>query len=190
MTSLNYSALREKAAKEGKGGDAEDLPPGEGYQGEIVAAGAKPKPSGYSLWWRVKVLVGPKAGTVTFLSQILNPENGPQLDIFFRVLKNLSIDFDQVPDGTPPESIAKLALGRKISFDIVHNPSKKDSTKVFANFININLIDEVAEAPAAADPATAGPTVEELQAKIAALSAPAADPIADLSTPAADELPF
>ena len=158
MTTINYSALRKKAAEEGGGSSDELLPAGD-YTGEIVKAGAKAKPNGYSLWWHVKVLVGPEAGKTTFLNQQLNPENGPQLDIFFRVCKSLGIDFDVVPDGTPPESIAKLALGRKISFTIVHNPSSTDSTKIFANLTKIKLVDDVPAAPATAAPAPA-PTAE------------------------------
>jgi len=146
VTTLNYGALRKKAAEAGSG-DGELLPVGE-YDGEIIAAGAKAKASGYSLWWKFKVLTGPEAGKVTFLNQQLNPDNGAQLDIFFRVVKDLGIDFDQVPDGTPPESVAKLALGRKFHFEIVHNPSKQDATKVFANFKNIKRLDAGVDTPA------------------------------------------
>lgn len=148
MTTLNYGALRKKAAEAG-GGDGELLPVGL-YDGEIVAAGAKAKPNGFTLWWKFKVLTGPEAGKVTFLNQQLNPDNGAQLDIFFRVVKDLGIDFDQVPDGTPPESVAKLALGRKFSFEIVHNHSKQDASKVFANFKNIRRLDGEVSAPAPA----------------------------------------
>ena len=153
MTTLNYAALRKKAAEAGNG-DGELLPVGS-YDGEIIAAGAKAKAAGYSLWWKFKVLTGPEAGKVTFLNQQLNPDNGAQLDIFFRVVKDLGIDFDQVPDGTPPESVAKLALGRKFSFEIVHNPSKQDSSKVFANFKNVRRLD--GDAPTPAPPAAAAP---------------------------------
>lgn len=155
MTTLNYGALRKKAAEAGSG-DGELLPVGE-YDGEVIAAGAKAKAAGYSLWWKFKVLTGPEAGKVTFLNQQLNPDNGAQLDIFFRVCKDLGIDFDQVPDGTPPESIAKLALGRKFHFEIVHNPSKQDASKIFANFKNIKRLDADAAVPAPA-PTAAAPT--------------------------------
>jgi hypothetical protein len=158
VTTLNYGALRKKAAEAGSG-DGELLPVGE-YDGEIIAAGAKAKAAGYSLWWKFKVLTGPEAGKVTFLNQQLNPDNGAQLDIFFRVVKDLGIDFDQVPDGTPPESVAKLALGRKFHFEIVHNPSKQDATKVFANFKNIKRLDAGVDTPAppVVAPAAAAPT--------------------------------
>lgn len=148
MTTLNYSALRKKAAEEGSGGDAETLPVGE-YDGEIVGAGAKAKSDGFGLWWRFKVLTGPEAGKQTFLNQQLKPENGASLDIFFRVAKDLGIDFDAIPDGTAPGDWVKLPVGRKYHFEIVHNPSKTDPSRVFANFRNIKRLDAV-EAPAPA----------------------------------------
>lgn len=172
MTTLNYQALRQKAKEEGGGGSSENLPVGE-YVGEIIKTGAKAKASGYSLWWLFKVLVGPLAGETAFLNQQLDPENGKQLDIFFRVVADLGIDFDQIPDGTPPESIAKLALGRKFKFEIVHNPSKTDASKVFANFKNIKRVDGEVELPEPAAPAPAAPAesdeVAALRAKLAAL---------------------
>lgn len=187
MTTINYSALRKKAQEEGSGSSSENLPVGEAYLGEIVKTGAKAKSPGYSLWFLVKVLVGPEAGKTTFLNQRLDPENGKQLDIFFRVLGDLGIDFDQIPDGTPPESIAKLAFGRKIQFDIVHNPGQGD--KVFANFKNITLVDGPVDVPAppvvtpAAEPVASAPSVEELQAQIAALQS-------NTAPQKPDELPF
>lgn len=157
MTTISYTELREKAKLEGGGSSDEPLPAGEGYFGEIVKAGAKPKPNGYSLWWAVQLLVGPDAGRTGFLNQQLNPDNGKQLDIFFRVCKDLGIDFDVIPDGTPPEAIAKIALGTKINFDVVHNSSKTDPSKVFANFTNIKRVtSEPAPVAAAAPAATSG----------------------------------
>jgi len=157
MTTIIFSELRAKANLEGGDSSDEILPAGEGYFGEIVKAGAKAKPNGFALWWHVKLLVGPDAGRTGFLNQELNTENGKQLNIFFRVCKSLGIDFDVIPDGTEPESIAKLILGTRINFDIVHNPSKTDSTKVFANFVNIKRVTSdaaLAPAPVAAAPAS------------------------------------
>lgn len=154
MTTLNYSALRKKAAEEGSGGDIETLPVGE-YDGEIVGAGAKAKSDGFGLWWRFKVLTGPEAGKQTFLNQQLKPENGASLDIFFRVAKDLGIDFDAIPDGTPPGDWVKLVVGSKYHFEIVHNPSKTDPSRVFANFRNIKRLDaSVVPAPQSTPPLT------------------------------------
>lgn len=194
MTNLSYAALREKAAKEG-GSTDELLPAGEGYFGEIVKAGAKAKAAGYSLWWHVKLLVGPDAGKTGFLNQQLNPENGKQLDIFFRVCKDLGIDFDVIPDGTPPEAIAKLALGRKIRFDIVHNPSKTDATKIFANFVNISLVEgdevETPDEPEAPEVPTDEPSEADLlRAQLAALEAKQAEAPAAAPKAAKSKLPF
>ena len=155
MTIIHFSELREKGRVEGGSSSDEPLPVGQGYFGEIIKAGAKAKPNGFLLWWTVQVLVGPDAGRTGFLSQQLNTENGKQLNIFFRVCGDLGIDFDVIPDGTPPESIAKLILGTKINFDITHNPSKTDPSKVFSNFTNIKRVTSepapVAVGPAAYD---------------------------------------
>lgn len=155
MTTISFNELREKGRLEGGSSSDEPLPAGQGYFGEIIKAGAKAQPTGFLLWWTVKLLVGPDAGRTGLLSQQLNTENGKQLNIFFRVCNDLGIDFDVIPDGTPPESIAKLILGTKINFDIVHNPSKTDSSKVFANFVNIKRVtSEPAPVAAVAAPST------------------------------------
>ena len=80
---------------------------------------------------------------------------GASLDIFFRVAKDLGIDFDAIPDGTAPGDWVKLPVGRKYHFEIVHNPSKTDPSRVFANFRNITGTPEEMEIAGPSTPAGA-----------------------------------
>jgi hypothetical protein len=219
VTTYQWSAWK-KTADENSGGPA--LPVGLGYQGEIIEAGAKATKSATSptqLFWKVKVLVGPQAGKVERLTQTLTPGNERALAAFYGTLERLGIDMAAVPDGTPPESIAKLALGRRISFDLEH---REHNNRKYADFKNVKLLDSVTVAPQAAAPpvsvpqvpvsvpvqpetpaavapvaveapAVAQPTPEQIAAFLAAQNAPApeAAPAAAPAAPAAaGNLPF
>lgn len=190
-----------KTAAENSGGPV--LPVGTGYQGEIVEAGAKATRSATTptqFFFKVKVLVGPQAGKVERLTQGLTPGNERALAALFGTLGRLGIDMSQVPDNTPPEAIAKMALGKRIQFDLEHRAGDKGT---FADFKNIKQLDTVtvpaqpvaapAPAPAPAPVAeTATPDVAALQAQLAALQAQQAEAPAVPTAPAAGAsgLPF
>jgi len=184
------------------------LAPGH-YTGEIIDAGAKPIKDGRPrFWWKFKILVGPYAGETEVMSQLFSPENEKARNVFFWQLSLLGIDFNNVADGATPESIAKLAIGRRFEFDFDHRES---GGKVYPDFKNVVQLGDapVAQAPVVAVPAAAAPaidavaaapvaavaaspTVEELQAQLAALQAPApaAEAPAAPAAPAGGALPF
>jgi hypothetical protein len=185
---------------------APSLPAAEGYVGEIIDAGAKPVKSGApQLWWDIKVLVGPHAGLVERMTQMLNPDNPKALAAFYGVVERLGVNFDNVPDNTPPEAIAKLSIGRKLKFNFEHREDP-NTKRVYPDFKRIELIESTnTTAPAVVAPVAvatpvaapvvvaaptepAGPSIEE---QIAALQAQAA---ASAAAPAAElpkgKLPF
>lgn len=209
MTTYQWGQWAQTAAA-ASGGPT--LPEGEGYVGEIIDAGAKDTKKGQPrLWWKFKVLVGPSAGETEVLGQVLNPENPKALAAFYGVLGRLGIDFSRVPDGTPPEAVAKLVIGNRYSFDFSH---RADGDRKFANFTNVKQLEGSAPAaapapvavPAAPAPAPAPvaeaptspaqQTVEELQAQLAALqaaqapAAPAAPAITVTAPAEGAKLPF
>lgn len=162
MTTFTWGAWSE-TAKANSTQFGPTIPEGQGYTGEIINAGARNTKSGKpQLWWDVKILVGPYAGKQERLSQTLSPENPKALAAFYGVLSRLGIDPAQAPDGTPPEAIAKLGIGTRITFDFSH---RADGDRVYSDFKNIKQIDTVVSAPApVAVPPAAVPAVAEAAA--------------------------
>jgi hypothetical protein len=177
------------AAKESGG---PTLAPAEGYVAEVVDAGAKPTKTGKtSLWFRLKILVGPSAGATETLYQQLDPENPKALAAFYGVLGRLGVDFSKVPDGTPPEALAKSVIGRKFKFNFSHRTDPK-TQRVYANFSNLEQLDVT---PNAAPPKVVAPVeattevvapADSIEAQIAALQAQQAV----AAVPAKGKLPF
>jgi hypothetical protein len=210
MPDYNWKAWQATAAANN---GAPTLPAAEGYVGEIIDAGAKPTQKGTpQLWWQIKVLVGPYANTVEKMTQTLNPENPKALAAFYGVCERIGIGFDSVPDGTPPEAVAKLAIGRKIKFNFEHRVDT-NTNRVYADFKRLELLEvatlnaappvvappvQAATAVVAAAPAAvvaealASPSIEEqiaaLQAQQVAAVAPVQDTVA--AVPAKGKLPF
>ena len=214
MADINWSGHRATAAANN---GAPQLPPGEGYVGEITDAGAKPTKNGTpQLFWFVKVLVGPYAGKTEKMTQTFNPENPNALSAFYGVTERLGVNWDVVPDGTPAEAVAKLVIGNKVNFDFEHRVDKSTG-RVYADFKRVSVLDGstpnaappvvappvaaatavVAAAPAAVvAEALASPTIEEqiaaLQAQQAAVAAPTTIEQAEgiPALPAKGKLPF
>jgi len=152
MPDYNWSGWQ-KTAIAASGGPT--LPVDTGYVGEIIDAGAKPTQKGTpQLWWSIKVIVGPQAGTVERMTQTLNPENPKALAAFYGVCDRIGISFDGVPDGTPPEAIAKLAIGRKLKFDFEHRVDPQTNRK-YPDFKRLELVEGAAPAATVAAPAAA-----------------------------------
>lgn len=206
LTDYNWKAWEATAAANN---GAPTLPAQEGYVGEIIDAGAKPTQKGTpQLFWQIKVLVGPHAGLVEKMTQTLNPENPKALAAFYGVCGRIGIEFTNVPDGTPPEAVAKLAIGRKLKFDFAHRVDTA-TNRVYADFKKIELIDATPNATApsvvppvvaatpVAPPVAAEPTPEELiAAQIAELQAKLVAPVVSVTggeaavVPAKGKLPF
>jgi len=208
MTDFQWKAWSATAAANN---GAPQLPPGD-YTGEIIDAGAKATKAGKpQLWWQIKVIVGVHAGAVEKMTQSLNPDNPNALSAFYGVLGRLGIDASNAPDGTPPEAIAKMAVGRKLTFAFSHRTDTATG-RVYADFKSLALIDAPSTnttapavvAPVSALTAAVAPepvptivpaeaTVEEqiaaLQAKLNNTAvAPAAEGAA--TVPAKGKLPF
>lgn len=214
MTTIPWKQYATQAAANSGG---PTLPEGS-YTGEIIDAGSKPIKDGRPrFWWKFKILVGPHAGDTEIMSQIFSPDNEKARNIFFWQLSLLGIDFANVADGATPESIAKLALGKRFNFNFSH---RTDKGKTYAQFNDLVEISEasapqapaappvpeapvtapvtyapVTEAPVAPAPEVQ-PDVAALQAQLAALQAAQAAPAAPAAeaappaAPAAGALPF
>jgi hypothetical protein len=202
VSTYNWSQIA-TTAKENGGGPSH--PEGSGFVGEIVKAGVlKKQGKNDQWWWQIKCLVGPSAGKSDRHFQTYAPDNGVSVAIWYRTLQDLGIVLEQFPDGTPPETIIQTSIGRRVSYDIKHD---EYNGRTSAKFKGLKLVEgqapvvvpvaPVAAAPAlaplpapapAAAPAAEGPTVEELQAQLAALQqqaapAPAAAPAAQSALP-------
>ena len=183
MSTYNWSQIA-ATAKENGGGPSH--PEGTGYLGEIVKAGVlKKQGKNDQWWWQIKCLVGPSAGKSDRHFQTYAPDNGTSVAIWYRTLQDLGIVLEQFPDGTPPEAIIQTSVGRRVSYEIKH---EEYQGRTSAKFKSLKLAEgqtpvvvpvaPVAAAPAPApvaaplpEPAAAPaqPSVEELQAQLAAL---------------------